>query len=98
MPMMKKIASLRSGDIILQSGLGARWVELPYQGNEYAMVVLLPQQRHQLDAVLKTMTTSDFSGILNGLDESYKKLVHLSMPKFTIRSTFSLVNVLLNVS
>lgn len=97
-PMMKNFVSLRTGDITFQNGFGARWVEIPYQGNEFAMIIVLPIQRHYLDTILRTMNANDFSAIFTKLDNSYKKLVHLSLPKFTIRSTFSLVNVLLKVN
>lgn len=96
--MMKNVMTLRAGDIILQNGFSGRWVEIPYQGNEYAMIVILPVQRHYLDEFIRYMRTSDFNAILSQLDNSYKKLVHLSLPKFSIRSTFSLVNVLVKVT
>lgn len=97
-PMMKNFVSLRSGEVTFPNGFSARWVEIPYQGNEFGMIIILPTQRHQLDTILRSMQASDFSAILNNMDTAYKKLVHLSLPKFSIRSTFSLVNVLLKVN
>lgn len=96
--MMKNTASLRSGKITLRSGFTGEWVELPYRGDEFSMVLILPQQRHYLDEFIRTMRTDDFDDILNQLNNPYKKLVHLSLPKFNVASSFSLVNVLLKVN
>lgn len=96
-PMMKNLVSLRAGKITLRSGFTGQWVELPYRGDEFSMVVIVPFQRYYLDEFIRSMRSSDFSDILKQLSTSYKKLVHLSMPKFTASSSFSLVNVLLKV-
>lgn len=96
-PTMKNTLTLRSGDIVLRNGFTGRWVEIPYAGNDYSMVVILPLQKHHLDVFIHSMRSSDFIEILKQLDSSYKKLVHLSLPKFSVQSTFSLVNTLLKV-
>lgn len=96
-PMMKSVMSLRSEIITLRTGFTGQWIELPYRGDEFSMVVILPFQRHYLDEFIRSMRTSDFNDILKQLTSSYKKSVHLSMPKFSIESSFSVVNVLLKV-
>lgn len=95
--MMKNLVSLRAGSITLRTGLNGQWVELPYRGDEFSMVLIMPTRKHYLDEFIRSMRTSDFGDILKQLTSSYKKLVHLSMPKFTISSSFSVVNVLLKV-
>lgn len=97
-PMMKNTASLRSGGLNLRAGVTGRWIEMPYLSSDFSMVVVLPEQRHQLDALISAMQPSDFQAIFDQLTHSYKKHVHLSLPKFTAQSTFSMVNVLIKVS
>lgn len=94
--MMKNLVSLRHGLIQLR-GFSGQWVELPYRGDEFSMVLILPTQRFYLNEFIRTMRSADLSDILKQLNSSYKKLVHLSMPKFSTSSSFSLVNVLLKV-
>lgn len=95
--MMKNIASLRAGKIMLRNGFTGQWVEMPYKGDEYSMVLIVPEQRYYLDEFIRSMRPSDFSEILSNLTSSYKKMVHLSLPKFQAVSSFSVVNVLLKV-
>lgn len=95
--MMKNLISLRTGAITLRNGFSGQWVEIPYRGDEFSMVLIVPTQRHYLDEFIRSMRTNDFNDIIQHLSSSYKKLVHLSMPKFTVTSSFSLVKVLLKV-
>lgn len=95
--MMKNVASLRAGRMILRNGFSGDWVELPYRGDDFSMVLITPVQRHYLDDFIKSMTTDEFADVVKQLASPYKKLVNLSMPKFTIASSFSMVNVLLKV-
>lgn len=95
--MMKNVASMRADKIVLRNGFSGQWVELPYRGDEYSMVLILPQQRFYLDEFIRSMRTNDFNDIMANLTSSYKKMVHLSVPKFSAVSSFSVVNVLLKV-
>lgn len=95
--MMKNLVSLRSSPLHLRNGLAGQWAELPYRGDEFSMVIVIPNQKYRLDEFIRSMHATDFSDIVKQLSGSYKKLVHLSMPKFTIQSSFSLVNPLLKV-
>lgn len=97
-PMMKNLNSFRSNSITLRNGFTGRWLEIPYIGDEYSMVIIIPQQRHYLDEFIRSMRNNDFQDILKQLSSSYKKLVHLSMPKFTVSSSFSVLNAILKVT
>lgn len=44
------------------------------------------------------MTSDDVLNLMGHLDEPYKRLVTLTLPKFNLRSSFSIVNTLLKVS
>lgn len=97
-PMMRNKALLRAGGLSLRAGATGRWIEMPYLSSNFSMVVILPDQRHQLDALIAAMQPSDFHAIFEQLSHSYKKLVNLTLPKFTAQSTFSMVDVLKKVS
>lgn len=96
--MMKNLVSLRAGSVILRNGFAGQWIELPYRGDEFSMIIIVPQQRHYLDEFIRSMRAADFNDILKQLSSSYKKLVHLSMPKFSVSSSFSVLNSILKVS
>lgn len=95
--MMKNVVSLRSGSVYLKNGFSGQWVEIPYRGDEFSMILIIPTQRHYLDEFIRSMQATEFADIMKQLTSPYKKLVHLSMPKFTVASSFSVVNVLLKV-
>lgn len=61
------------------------------------MILLMPTQRFGLDSLMRQMSTSDVTGIMDQLSYGYRRLVHLKMPKLSIQSSFSLVNVLLKM-
>lgn len=61
------------------------------------MVLILPEIRHTLDNLIRQLTSEDIANIVAQLEDPYKRLVILKMPKFSIQSSFSLTNVLLKV-
>lgn len=61
------------------------------------MIVILPAKRHSLDHFVRQMSSKDIKDIMEQLSYGYRRLVHLTMPKFEVQSSFSLVNVLLKV-
>jgi len=65
-------------------------VELPYDGNELSMLILLPQSG-QFTAFEESLNASKVSGITQNLD--FKK-VSLTMPKFEFTSDFGLARSL----
>lgn len=99
-PMMRHTLELSAGELTLQDGTTkAHFVELPYDDSNFSMVLVLPEQRHRLDELVRLMTAGDFSDMLDYLNRSYSvKRVHIKMPKFSIQTKISLVNVLLKVS
>lgn len=97
-PMMKNLNSFRTSSIKLRNGFSGLWIELPYRGDDFSMVIVVPEQRHYLDEFIRSMRNNDFQDILRQLSSSYKKLVHLSMPKFSVSSSFSVLNSILKVT
>jgi serpin B len=81
-----------SGELPAGYAAGADWqaVELPYDGGEVSMVIVVPEVG-QLEAVEGGLDASELRGIVAGLQ---RKLVSVSLPKFEFTSAFSLVEAL----
>ncbi|XP_053693382.1 antichymotrypsin-2-like [Sabethes cyaneus] len=91
--MMAQSNNLNHGDIIFNKAqqLGLRWVELPYEGNELAIIVMLPTVHHQLDEMLKQLTLDSLQKMFSTIEQNYNpNEVHLKLPKFSIKSTVAL--------
>lgn len=100
--MMSQTNKLRFGeinfDIYSDPEKGLRWVELPYDGDELSMIVLLPKMRHQLDEMLSQTNGSHLQEIFRVLRRNHNPIkIHLKMPRFTIQSSVSLVQPLKKV-
>jgi serpin B len=65
-------------------------VELPYDGEELSMVILLPESG-QFEAFESSLSAEPVAGIIENL---YYREVDLTMPKFEFDSSFSLRNAL----
>jgi len=84
-PMMTQTESFGYSE-----GEGYQAVELPYDGRELSMVILLPNNG-EFDDFEGTLDADIVDAITNDL--KYRK-VQLTMPKFEFESEFSLVNTL----
>ena len=80
-PMMSQTTGLAYLD-----GEGYQVVELPYQGNEFSMVILVPEQG-TFAQFEETLTAQTLASILQNMDYGE---VNLTMPKFKFESAFSL--------
>lgn len=94
--MMSQSNRLRFGDISFgqysDPDWGLRWVELPYQGDKLAMILLLPKARHQLDETLKQVNSTHLQDIFRVIRRDYNPtMIHVKVPKFRIRDSTSLV-------
>jgi serpin B len=67
-------------------GQGYQAVELPYEGDELSMVILLPDEG-QFEAFALALDADRLKEILKGLQ---RETIHLSMPKFRYESGFQL--------
>jgi len=84
-PMMRQTESFGYAE-----GDGYRAVELPYDGRELSMVILLPDSG-QFDAFEAALSAETVAGIIESLD--YRQ-VALTMPRFEFDSSFSLLQAL----
>ncbi|XP_066995578.1 ipis-1 [Anabrus simplex] len=87
-PIMHQVGRFRAGE---DRSLGAKWVELPFDGDEFSMVLVLPSEKHGLDALLEKMTARDLSNMLN---TRKTKQVILDLPRFKLAGGTSLISVL----
>jgi len=84
-PMMKQTEPFRYA-----SGNGYQAIELPYDGNELSMVVLLPEEG-RFEKFQSSLDAQVLGEILSKME---RKEVHLTMPKFEFESEFSLKKTL----
>ena len=84
-PMMKQTESFG-----FAKGAGYQAIELPYDGNELSMVILLPEDG-QFKAFEEGLQAQRVSEIISGLQRSR---VDLTMPRFEFDSEFSLKDTL----
>lgn len=92
---MFQLNKLRYGELSFPDGNGLRWVELPYEGNNLAMLVFLPTVRHQLAASVNQLTADHLARVMADLQTTYiNTKVHLHMPKFTLSDSVSLIPAL----
>jgi serpin B len=87
-PMMRQTESIGYMD-----GEGYQAVELPYDGNELSMVVLLPASGN-FQASEENLQAQQVSDIISGLRPTR---VALTMPKFEFKSQFGLKDILSNM-
>jgi serpin B len=84
-PMMKQTQSFGYAE-----GEGYQAIELPYDGDELSMVILLPEAG-QFEAFEAGLQTQQVSDIISGLQPTE---VALTMPQFEFESEFSLKDTL----
>ncbi len=84
-PMMKQTTSFGYAE-----GQGYQAVELPYDGRELSMVILLPKAG-QFEAFESALDAGQVNAILKNLKQ---RQVALSLPRFKIESEFSLAKTL----
>lgn len=97
--MMKQSNRLRFGEINFgeywDPDTGLRWVELPYEGDQLSMILLLPKTRFELDTNLEQVTGAHLQEIFKVIRRDYNpNKIHLQVPKFTIKDSISLVEPL----
>ncbi|KDR09404.1 Serpin I2 [Zootermopsis nevadensis] len=87
-PIMHHTGKFRAGD---DPSLGAKWVELPFDGEEFSMVLVLPNEKHGLDRLVSQMKPQHLS---NMLGTRGTKQVYLALPRFKLTTQMSLVPTL----
>jgi len=70
---------------------GFQMLELPYRGNELAMVILLPTRHDRLPTLEQRLTADALNTWLQAMR---KQKVHVFVPKFTLETMYSLPQTL----
>ncbi|XP_012147529.2 alaserpin isoform X3 [Megachile rotundata] len=83
-PTMFVQSSFRYGEL---PNLQAKFIVLPYKGDELSMVIILPNEINGLAEVEKKLQNTNIKDILN---EGYVRDVHLYLPKFKVESKMQL--------
>ena len=76
----------------------AEWIAIPYESSD-SMVIILPNENRNVDDVINTVSDQDMDEIMKGIDsESTNANVNVTLPKFRMESTTSLIEPLKKVS
>lgn len=67
-------------------------LEMPYRGETISMVILLPRERERVQQIEEILTADSLSTWMSGL--SMVKNLAVTMPRFTIRARYDLVDAL----
>ncbi|XP_076623435.1 antitrypsin isoform X2 [Colletes latitarsis] len=87
-PTMYRQGSYKYGEL---PHLNAKFIEIPYKGNELSMVIILPNEINGLSEVKKKLQDMNIADILN---QGFTGDVQLYMPKFKIESKIELNSIL----
>ncbi|XP_021929958.1 alaserpin-like isoform X2 [Zootermopsis nevadensis] len=91
-PTMHLETKLLTGDL---EDLDARWLQLPFEGDQYYLLIILPNKIDGVDSVVNSITGSEFSDLLDNLDSrGWNRTVVLSLPKFKLETTLQLIPTL----
>ena len=86
-PMMRQKSGFKhSEDDLVQV------LELPYQGKNLSLIIILPRER---DGLVKVEGALSFKKLSSWSNNMYKETVDIHLPVFKIKSTFDLNNVLI---
>ncbi|XP_072942447.1 antichymotrypsin-1-like [Epargyreus clarus] len=90
-PMMKLLKSLFYHE---NKEIGARMVELPYKEQGFRMVIVLPDEKDGLPAVVEKLAQRGILEDVFSLRPAPKRKIALEMPKFEINSKHNLNDIL----
>ncbi|KAJ4451821.1 hypothetical protein ANN_03295 [Periplaneta americana] len=90
-PMMHLDGSLKMDFI---ESLKSQWVEIPFKGDQFSFLVIMPYNENGLDELLKQFTAQHLNDIISNLKNTYENKIYLSLPKFKLSTTTPLVPVL----
>lgn len=79
----------------ISESLGCHILELPYQGENISMYILLPpfsNTEDSIDATLKNLNLQNFKKVVDK-ESLISRTVQVAMPKFSLETTVELVPV-----
>ena len=72
------------------------FIELPYQGGELSMVILLPKERDGLASLEDSLDSANLTVRLASLDFTFQRQVHVTLPRFKMTYAVELTEALRN--
>ena len=72
-------------------------LELPYQGEDLSMVILLPHDTHGLARLEESLTHERLQQALASVSKSYPEKVKVSLPRFKLSQQFKLKEILIKM-
>lgn len=90
--MMQRLDYMNHG---YDDNIGASYVDLPYVGDKYSMLAILPYEENpDIDTVIGKMTSSTLLSIWNSLSHGE---IQLDFPRFELTESYNLNKVLSNL-
>lgn len=77
--------------------LACQILELPYQGEDLSMVILLPHDTHGLAKLEEDLTHERLQQAIASVSQSHPQKVEVSLPRFKLTQQFALNDVLANM-
>ena len=74
--------------------LACQVLELPYQGEDLSMIILLPHVTHGLAKLEESLTHDQLQKALESVSQSHPHKVEVSLPRFRLTQQFLLNNIL----
>ncbi|GFG31824.1 hypothetical protein Cfor_12499, partial [Coptotermes formosanus] len=91
-PTMHLTTKLLTG---YNENLRSRWLQLPFQGDRFYLLIILPDDYNGVNNVANSLTGSEISDIIHNLNRSGEtRDVALSLPKFKLETNLQLVSTL----
>lgn len=82
--MMQQLGDFRVGEL---ADLDAQWLELPFDGDHFSLLLVLPNRRHGANDVLQRLTPKHVAGVLT---DSPTRRALITLPRFTLSTDTSL--------
>ncbi|XP_034248539.1 leukocyte elastase inhibitor-like [Thrips palmi] len=82
--MMQQLGDFRVGEL---PDLEAQWLELPFDGDHFSLVLVLPDRRHGLGELLQRLTPRHVAAMLT---DSPARRTLITLPRFTLSTDASL--------
>ncbi|PNF40585.1 Serpin I2 [Cryptotermes secundus] len=87
-PTMHLKKKLLTGSL---ESLNSRWLQLPFQGNRFYLLIILPNEKDGVENLVNSITGPEISDLIENLeDRGYSPEVQLSLPKFKLQTTLEL--------
>lgn len=86
-PMMKQTGEFR----YMEKAEKLQVLELPYEGGNLSMIILLPSRKYGINALRKELSLKNLN---LWLSEMYKRKVIVYLPKFELKTRYSLADIL----